>query len=120
VQASIFRHYRLLLILLIGLIIGLSFYLGYQEGRRKSVPAVALMCTPEVLSQLTVPTKVLASGAVAPEVAPLATGAFVGSKNSTKYYAPGCSAVKRIKPENYRWFKDARDAEIQGYTPGKC
>jgi cytoskeletal protein CcmA (bactofilin family) len=40
--------------------------------------------------------------------------AFVGSKNSNKYYPPTCSYAKRIKPENLACFKTAAEAVAQG------
>lgn len=40
--------------------------------------------------------------------------AFVGSKNSNKYYPPTCSYAKRIKPENLVCFKTAAEAVAQG------
>ena len=49
-----------------------------------------------------------------------AKGAFVGSKNGTKYYRPECPGVARIKPENYIWFNDEQDAQLQGYSPAQC
>ncbi len=41
--------------------------------------------------------------------------AFVGSKNSNKYYPPTCSFAKRLKPENTVCFKDEQDAQSKGY-----
>lgn len=100
------------------LIIGLSFYLGWLQGIREQAPSVVLSCSPDTLTSLTMPRTALAVRNSGEEQ--LRTGAFVGSKNGTKYYRPSCSSVQRIKPANYRWFIDAQDAEIQGYTPGNC
>jgi hypothetical protein len=51
-----------------------------------------------------------------------ATGncAYVGSKNSDKFYLPTCSYAKRVKPENLVCFKNAQEALGQGRTESKC
>ncbi|EKE19828.1 MAG: hypothetical protein ACD_8C00101G0021 [uncultured bacterium] len=46
--------------------------------------------------------------------------AFVGSKNSDKFYLPTCSYAKRVKPENMVCFKSAQEALGQGRTESKC
>ena len=46
--------------------------------------------------------------------------AFVGSKNSNKFYPPTCSYAKRIKPENIVCFKSAEEAIGQGRMESKC
>jgi hypothetical protein len=52
---------------------------------------------------------------------PTAAGcAFVGSKNSDKFYLPTCSYAKRVKPENLVCFKSAEEAIGQGRTESKC
>ena len=45
---------------------------------------------------------------------------YVGSKNSTKFYAPNCSWAKQIKPENLVCFTSADEALGQGRTESKC
>ncbi len=45
------------------------------------------------------------------------TCAFVGSKNSTKYYPPTCRFARRIKPENLRCFVTEQSARDAGYVP---
>ena len=47
-------------------------------------------------------------------------GAFVASKNGTKYYWPWCSWAERIKEENKIWFNSEKDAQTAGYSPGVC
>jgi methylphosphotriester-DNA--protein-cysteine methyltransferase len=42
--------------------------------------------------------------------------AFVGSKNSNKFYPPTCSYAKRIKPENVVCFATSQEALAQGRT----
>ena len=49
--------------------------------------------------------------------APASSGAFVASKNGTKYYLPTCSGANRIKEENKIWFASIEEARSQGYTP---
>ncbi|MDD5464174.1 MAG: hypothetical protein PHP62_03425, partial [Candidatus Moranbacteria bacterium] len=45
-----------------------------------------------------------------------ASCAYVGSKNSDKFYLPTCSYAKRVKPENLVCFKTAEEAIGQGRT----
>ncbi len=44
------------------------------------------------------------------------SGAYVASKNGTKYYPVGCSGAKRIKPENTVYFDTPSAAEAAGYA----
>lgn len=44
-------------------------------------------------------------------------GAYVASKNSTKYHLPDCSGAKRIADHNKIWFNSKEEAESLGYTP---
>ncbi len=44
-------------------------------------------------------------------------GAYVGSKNGTKYHLPWCSGALRIKVENKVWFRTKEEAELAGYSP---
>jgi len=44
-------------------------------------------------------------------------GAYVASKNSTKYHLPDCSGAKRIAEHNKIWFNSLEEAESLGYTP---
>ena len=95
-----------------------SFYLGYIQGKKIKSSGVTLNCPDNVLAQLAIPTKALASGTYKK---PLIAGtdskrAFFGSKNGTKFYTPGCKAGNRIKPENIIWFSSQSEAEIQGYS----
>ncbi len=96
----------------------LAFFMGFLTGKQQASPAVVLSCNADVLAELAIPVARLSQNAITGESAAQkpTTGAFVGSKNGTKYYPPGCAGVTRIKPENYVWFKDAADAELQGYT----
>ncbi len=122
-QGFIDRQYKTLFAIGGGILVSVAFYSGFLQGKQSNgVEPVILSCKDNVLDKLSIPLEKISSGVVAhAETKASATqGKFVGSKNSTKYYAPSCAAVKRIKPENYRWFNTAEDATMQGYTPGKC
>lgn len=45
------------------------------------------------------------------------SGAFVASKNGTKYYLATCSGAKRITDANKVWFATAAAASAAGYAP---
>jgi hypothetical protein len=44
-------------------------------------------------------------------------GAYVASKNGTKYHLPWCGGAQSIKEENKVWFSSKEEAEAQGYSP---
>ncbi len=44
-------------------------------------------------------------------------GAYVASKNGTKYHLPWCGSASRIKDENKVWFDTKEAAEAAGYGP---
>ncbi len=46
--------------------------------------------------------------------------AFVGSKNSDKFYVPTCSWAKRIKPENLVCYPDEQSALAKGKVKSDC
>lgn len=46
--------------------------------------------------------------------------AYVGSKNSNKFYLSSCPWAKQIKPENVVCFSSAQDAISKGRTESKC
>jgi len=101
----------------------LAFLLGFLTGKQQQTPSVVLSCSPDVLKTLSIPVASLSHNGITKEgsatIKPI-TGAFMGSKNGTKYYTPGCSGTTRIKPENYIWFTSVEDAQLQGYTKGSC
>lgn len=132
------RHYQYCLYGLILILMVLSFLIGQEEGKKRINDSVVLSCAPEVLESLSISTKKSIT-AVAPstpeysipnsptvlseernDVVVPTEGKFLGSKNGTKYYTPGCAGAKRIKPENYIWFSDEQDAQLQGYSPASC
>lgn len=118
------RHYRSLFAILLIVMLFLAFLLGFLTGKSRQAPSVVLSCSPDVLQTLTIPVASLSHNAITREGSVVAkkpsTGTFVGSKNGTKYYTPGCSGTKRINPENYVWFSTVQDAQLQGYTKGSC
>jgi hypothetical protein len=120
-QSLISRYYQPLFVSIVAVVVGLSFYTGFLEGKNTEQQKVTLSCSSDVLNKLSIPTQVLGeeTSAGAASLAPQ-TGAYVGSKNGTKYYTPSCSAVQKIKPANYIWFNSAQDAQIEGYSAGKC
>lgn len=121
------NYYRFFVVLGMAAIAVLSFLIGQNEGHREETTGISLNCSDEVLKELAIKdtggTTVASASSVRSvekSSASSTTGAFVGSKNGTKYYAPGCSGTARIKPENIIWFQDAQNAELQGYTKGSC
>ncbi|EKE18671.1 MAG: hypothetical protein ACD_9C00265G0002 [uncultured bacterium] len=46
--------------------------------------------------------------------------AFVGSKNSDKFYVPTCSYAKRVKPENLACYASEADAIAKGKIKSEC
>lgn len=44
-------------------------------------------------------------------------GAYVASKNGTKYYLPTCAGAERINEENRVWFASVAEAQAAGYGP---
>ena len=64
----------------------------------------------------------LATADALPKAAGAAQGkcAFVGSKNSTKFYVSTCSWAKRIKPENLACYQSEQEALSKGKTKSDC
>lgn len=126
------RFYTIVATLLLLGIVVLSFLLGREEGRRSTPSPVLLSCenlsiAPSQKDSSSVSESATESagyGSIRETVqggeASSVKGAFVGSKNGTKYYRPECPGVARIKPENYIWFTSGQDAKLQGYTPAQC
>lgn len=118
---------------LILIIVVLSFLIGREQGRAESSETgVVISCDPSLLSGpiLEQSEGVQGEGLVPqnPEVLSDSSfgvetpqdGRFVGSKNGSKYYTPGCPGALRIQPNNYRWFSSEEDATMQGYSRGSC
>jgi hypothetical protein len=130
-QGFMDRYHKIFLTISSTLLVAVAFYTGFLEGKRTSdTQPVTLSCKDDVLDKLSIPLEniIKPSTANAQNAAPAASaeatarqgGKYMGSKNGTKYYLPTCSSAKRIKPENYIWFPSAEEAQIQGYTAGKC
>ncbi len=131
------RYYRPLLTGLILILMVLSFLIGREEGLRlRDSDAVILSCNPveNVLgvsaegaagaslaaSAAAVPVPAVEQPTVPVDSEQITKEKYMGSKNGTKYYTPGCPGSLRIKPENYVWFIDEEDATVQGYSKGSC
>mgnify|MGYP000691666867 CR=1 FL=1 len=126
----IHTHYAAIFAILVLAVIGLSFGLGYEEGRKTSSSSgIVFSCPNTILEPQKITPQVLgaqtdtSTDVGSTDASPTTTekgGAYMGSKNGTKYYTPGCPGTKRIKPENYVWFQSVEDATLQGYTKGSC
>lgn len=128
-QAFLTRHYRVLFLLLLISVVGLSFYVGTLQANEQGT-GITLSCSDEVLQSLQIPPK----GPAAPTTSVLGVhtdtivdtpiiapqGAYAGSRNGTKYYTPDCPGLNRIKAENIIWFASKEDAELQGYSAANC
>lgn len=133
------KYYTVLFLIFLAAIVGISYYLGYERGasaKGGTQKSIIFSCPNTVLERQRIslpasaasietksqeePSQEIDSREEEP-ASPVATqGTYMGSKNGTKYYTPGCPASKRIKPENVIWFTDAEDATLQGYTKGSC
>lgn len=87
-----------------------AFILGYAQGVAKSEDAVVIM-------QPAMPTQVPVQAQT--ETASPSTGAYVASRNGSKYHLPWCSGAQRIKEENKIWFDSKEEAERRGFSPAK-
>jgi hypothetical protein len=121
-------NYNAIFLIFLATIIILSFLTGRQVGLQgSSDKGVVFSCSPELLNIQKIPITPEVAGVSAESVENTKEikennqkGLYVGSKNGTKYYTPGCSGTNRIKPENYIWFQSVEDATLQGYTKGSC
>lgn len=130
-----FIKYEYKIVLLIGfvLISAISFEFGVLQGQKwQAKPLIIEKSSetpqPEVNGQNEAPS---APGNVPAANKPVITEssslkakslscAYVGSKNSDKFYLPTCSYAKRVKLENLVCFKSAEEAIGQGRTESKC
>lgn len=97
-----------------------SFLLGQAAGRNQGggeaasiVPVELIFAPPEespptIDSDVAIPTYIVGESAGV-------SGAFVASRNGTKYYAPWCGTVARIKEENKVWFQTEQEAVAAGF-----
>ena len=108
---------------LIAVIACLSYTIGSIHGAQVAQNKVRLECDSDVLKTLTlkpVSIDTKAKEDVSKDNSSDTKGLYLGSKNGTKFYTPGCPSAKRIKPENIIWFQSSQDAELQGYSQGSC
>lgn len=115
------------------LISAISFQFGVLQGQKwqqkpliiekpSEVPAGQVTAQNEapVASQTASDAKIAPDKAISATPASNTNCAYVGSKNSDKFYLPTCSYAKRVKPENLVCFKSAEQATGQGRTESKC
>lgn len=81
-----------------------SFGLGYLAGENAS-------------GQGSVSIEVTGPAPAASAALPEAAGAYVASKNGSKYYLSTCAAASRISDANKVWFDSAGAASAAGYAP---
>lgn len=129
VKSFIHKYYSAIFILFLALIAGISFYLGrISASKATGQGGIVFSCPNSVLEaqKITTPITALQQNAKVQEESPAEEGTttfqgvYMGSKNGTKYYTPGCPASQRIKPENVIWFQSVEDATVQGYSRGSC
>ena len=99
----------------------LCFEIGYIVVESQKSKPIIIEPAPKPCDTDTIQQSVASQPSVVPQqtVSPQrSTCAFIGSKNSTKYHAPTCAVVKRIKEENKVCFVDEKDAEARGYQAG--
>ena len=127
------KYYSVFFIVFLVTIVGLSFYLGYEHGRSGELTAekqIVFSCPNTILDKQQISISSMSNSSLAATasleegsssvVTSQNSGAYMGSKNGTKYYTPGCPGSNRIKPENYIWFQSVEDAIVQGYSKGSC
>ncbi len=128
------KYYSLFFVIFLTAIVGLSFYLGYEQGQSGEVAGekqIVFSCPNTILDKHRISSSPVGNNSLTATANPISSddisettnassGAYMGSKNGTKYYTPGCPGSKRIKPENYIWFQTAEDAIVQGYSKGSC
>ncbi len=128
-ESFISKHYTSLFVGFLAIFGCLAFYAGYLHANTPSGGgngAVMFSCSEAVLSKLSIPTTTLAQSIkytknnINNTLSTDRQGEWVGSKNGTKYYTPGCAGASRIKTENYVWFESEDDATVQGYSRGSC
>jgi predicted negative regulator of RcsB-dependent stress response len=121
---------KIVLVVAFCLISGISYGFGVLQGQKWQQQPLIIE-KPTSTPTETQTAKIEASGgpekvsAASSQISANLTGsmancAYVGSKNSNKFYPPTCSYAKRIKPENVVCFKTAEEAIGQGRTESKC
>lgn len=122
------------IVLLVGffLISGISFCFGLLQGQKMTSKPLVIekpMEIPQTSEVVQMGPKESAEGAAsvaakasvtAASGAGTQTCAFVGSKNSDKFYAPTCSYAKRVKPENLVCYNSEAEALQKGKIKSDC
>jgi len=103
-------------VLIVGVIVlsaSASFGLGYIAGRDGvGKDGVTIEIAPALAAATTGPAFAQGYGR-----AQQGSGAYVASKNGTKYYLTTCSGAARISEANKIWFASAAAAQAAGYAP---
>jgi hypothetical protein len=88
-----------------------SFGLGYLAGQGSpGASRLSIEIAPEL-------EKKTEEAEMNPAEVQAEQGAYVASKNGTKYYVPTCAGAKRIIEQNKIWFTSAAAAQDAGYAP---
>lgn len=120
---------KIVLIFAFCLISAVSFEFGVLQGQKWQQKPLIIEKPTQVLGEVSnqVQANSEAQTAIQATTAKASTTttktancAYVGSRNSNKFYLPTCSYAKRIKPENVVCFKTAEEALGQGRTESKC
>ena len=110
---------EVLVLILVILSSFVSFLLGNSMGREARTTAASIVPVELIFA----PSEPSHSGEGRDAPMPIYTvgetagvsGAFVASKNGSKYYAPWCGTVSRIKEENKVWFATEAEAVAAGF-----
>jgi hypothetical protein len=129
-QGLVKNEHKIVLIIGFCLVSAISFGFGTvwgQKWQQKPLIIEKLADTPEAIENVPESQKV---ASVTPQeiqepktqnLTPNTSGcAFVGSKNSDKFYVPTCSWAKRIKPENLVCYPDEQAALVKGKLKSDC
>jgi len=120
---------KIVLIFAFCLISAISFQFGVLQGQKWQQKPLIIEKPTQVLGEVSNQIQAnseaqsatqATTAKVSTVTAKTANCAFVGSRNSNKFYLPTCSYAKRIKPENVVCFKTADEALGQGRTESKC
>lgn len=120
------KYYSIIFVIFVVAIIAVSFALGYQVGDKGAImddKQIVFSCPSDILDKQRISSSSInstSSVAVNTSTQTQRGGAYMGSKNGTKYYTPDCPGSKRIKAENIIWFQSVQDATLQGYSKGSC
>lgn len=108
------------------LLLCLSSTLAFGLGRLSVAPAATTEATASLILSEAPSATVQPSTQTSPIQLPqptiaapvtVATGAYVASKNGSRYHLPTCPGAKQITEANKIWFNSVADALAAGYTP---